>query len=70
MKLSVSKLEKGILYKPWIGEIPAEDDLRGAMADYDQVIWMDSQNLIARFNRGLLRFRLEITTGQSGTLML
>ena len=31
------------------------DDLRGAMADYDRVIEMESNNLIARFNRGLLR---------------
>ena len=31
------------------------NDLRGAMADYDQVIDMDNRNLIARFNRGLLR---------------
>lgn len=28
------------------------------MADYDQVISMDSRNLIARFNRGLLRFQV------------
>ena len=34
------------------------NDLRGAMADYDQVISMDSRNLIARFNRGLLRFQV------------
>src|SRR5690554_7854586 len=31
------------------------NDLRGAMADYDRVIEMDEDNLIARFNRGLLR---------------
>ena len=30
-------------------------DLRGAMADYDRVIEMNGNNLIARFNRGLLR---------------
>ncbi len=36
----------------------------------DQVIWMDSQNLIARFNRDYSASRLEITTGQSKTLML
>lgn len=33
-------------------------DLRGAMADYDQVVSMDSHNLIARFNRGLLRAQI------------
>jgi len=31
------------------------NDLRGAMADYDMVIRMDANNLVARFNRGLLR---------------
>jgi len=31
------------------------NDLRGAMADYDRVIETDPNNLIARFNRGLLR---------------
>ena len=31
------------------------NDLRGAMADYDRVIETDENNLIARFNRGLLR---------------
>ena len=34
------------------------NDLRGAMADYDQVINMDKNNLIARFNRGLLRYQV------------
>jgi len=34
------------------------NDLRGAMTDYDQVISMDNRNLIARFNRGLLRFQV------------
>ena len=28
------------------------------MADYDQVVSMDSHNLIARFNRGLLRAQI------------
>ncbi len=43
------------------------NDLRGAMADYDQVISMDSRNLIARFNRGLLRFKSGIITVLSKT---
>ena len=34
------------------------NDLRGAMDDYDQVIGMDKNNLIARFNRGLLRYQV------------
>ena len=43
----------------------------GAMADYDQVIWMDSQNHDLPVLTGdYSTSRLVITTGQSKTLML
>ena len=61
-KFNSSNLEiisgKGMFPFVWKPGTKQKNNLKGAMADYDQVISMDHDNLIARFNRGLLRFQV------------